>query len=107
MPLLLEFRDEREWERFHFPKELSAAISIEASELQELFLWRKRETAEEITKDTLRMDLIKDEVADIMIYLLFITNDLKIDLHEAVQQKIMKNRKKYPVEEYRGKYRKH
>jgi len=104
-PKLLEFRHQREWEQFHLPKDLSAAISIEAAELQELFLWRERETPEEIKQDQHRMELIRDEVADVLIYLIFLSHDLGIDLPEAILAKLEKNRKKYPESEYRGKYR--
>ena len=105
MPQLLEFRSQRDWEQFHLPKELAAAISIEASELQELFLWRERESPDQVRQDSHRMDLIRDEVADILIYLLFLSHDLGIDLPLAIKQKIEKNKNKYPEEEYRGKFR--
>jgi NTP pyrophosphatase (non-canonical NTP hydrolase) len=104
-PTLLEFRHQREWEQFHLPKELAAAISIEASELQEIFLWRERETPEALKQDQHRMELIRDEVADILIYLLFLSHDLEIDLPEALLMKLEKNRKKYPASEYRGRFR--
>lgn len=104
LPQLLGFRAQREWEQFHLPKELAAAISIEASELQELFLWRERETAEELKRDGRRMGLISDEVADILIYLLFLSHDLDIDLPKALLGKLEKNRRKYPEKEYRGRY---
>jgi NTP pyrophosphatase (non-canonical NTP hydrolase) len=105
LPSLLEFRSQREWEQFHLPKELVAAISIEASELQELFLWKERESPHCVRQDQRRMDLIRDEVADILIYLLFLSHDLEIELTGAIIQKLEKNRSKYPKEEYRGKYR--
>ena len=105
IPNLLEFRAQREWEQFHLPKELATAISIEASELQELFLWREKESPDIVKHDQHRMSLIIDEVADILIYLLFLSNDLEIDLPLAIKQKIDKNRTKYPAEEYRGKFR--
>lgn len=104
-PVLLEFRHEREWEQFHLPKDLAAAISIEASELQELFLWRDRESPDAVKGDLHRMGLIRDEVADILIYLLFLSHDLDINLPEAVKNKLEKNRVKYPREEYRGRFR--
>ena len=105
MPRLLDFRSQREWEQFHLPKELAAAISVEASELQELFLWKERETQDTLKQDQHRMDLIRDEVADILIYLLFLSHDLDIDLPSAIKQKIDKNRIKYPADEYRGRFR--
>jgi len=104
-PTLLEFRHQRDWEQFHLPKELSAAISIEAAELQELFLWRKRETPEEVKQDQRRMQLIREEVADVLIYLIFLSHDLGIDLPDALQMKLEKNKKKYPASEYKGKFR--
>ena len=104
-PRLLEFRHQREWEQFHLPKELATAISIEASELQELFLWRERETASKIKNDTHRMELIREEVADVLIYLIFLSHDLGIDLPKALLTKLEKNAQKYPEEEYRGRYR--
>ena len=103
--MLLEFRSQREWEQFHLPKELAAAISIEASELQELFLWRERETQDTLKQDQHRMKLISDEVADILIYLLFLSHDLGIHLPSAIKKKIEKNKNKYPAEEYKGRFR--
>ena len=104
-PRLLEFRLQREWEQFHLPKELATAISIEVSELQELFLCRERETASTIKNDTHRMELIREEVADVLIYLIFLSHDLGIDLTQALLDKLEKNAQKYPEEEYRGRYR--
>lgn len=106
LPVLLEFRSERDWEQFHLPKELAAAISIEASELQELFLWREIESADDVKLDSTRMHEIRDEVADILIYLLFLSHDLGINLSVAVRRKLKKNREKYPKEEYHGRFRK-
>ncbi len=105
LPRLLEFRSERDWEQFHLPKELATAISIEASELLELFLWNKQAPADEIKQDQHKMTRIREEVSDVLIYLLFLCHDLGIDLSEAVLDKLEKNRQKYPREEYRGKYK--
>lgn len=105
LPRLLVFRHEREWEQFHLPKELATAITIEASELLELFLWNEREQAATVKKDQHKMTRIKEEVADVLIYLLFLSHDLDIDLTEAVLDKLEKNRLKYPEEEYRGRFK--
>jgi NTP pyrophosphatase (non-canonical NTP hydrolase) len=105
LPRLLEFRNEREWEQFHLPKELATAITIEASELLELFLWNERENADTVKQDQHKMIRIKEEVADVLIYLLFLSHDLDINLSEAVLDKLEKNRQKYPEEEYRGRFR--
>jgi NTP pyrophosphatase (non-canonical NTP hydrolase) len=105
LPKLLNFRRERDWEQFHLPKELATAISIEASELQEIFLWGDRKNPEEVKLNAPLMELIKDEVADILIYLLFLSHDLGINLAEAIRQKLAKNELKYPKEEYSGRYK--
>lgn len=105
LPRLLEFRREREWEQFHLPKELATAITIEASELLELFLWNEREQAATVKQEQQKMTRIKEEVADVLIYLLFLSHDLDIDLTEAVLDKLEKNRLKYPEEEYRGRFK--
>ena len=105
LPRLLEFRREREWEQFHLPKELATAITIEASELLELFLWNEREQAATVKQEQQKMTRIKEEVADVLIYLLFLSHDLDIDLSEAVLDKLEKNRLKYPEEEYRGRFK--
>ena len=105
LPTLLAFRHEREWEQFHLPKELATAITIEASELLELFLWNERVQAATVKQDQHKMTRIKEEVADVLIYLLFLSHDLDIDLSEAILDKLEKNRLKYPEEEYRGRFR--
>lgn len=92
------FRDEREWRSFHNPKDLSISISLEASELLELFQWKSSEEAVEKN-----MDRMKDEIADILIYLLMLSDDLGIDVFSAVIEKINKNGKKYPKEKCKGK----
>lgn len=88
-----EFRDARDWKQFHMPKDLAAAIAIESSELQELFLWKN---ARVIPKG------LSDELADIAIYLLSLCDVTGIDLSAAVQEKIRKNEVRYPVEISRG-----
>ena len=104
LPRLLEFRREREWEQFHLPKELATALSIEAGELLELFLWRQPESHENVKADQNRMERIREEVADVLIYLVFLSNDLGIDLPAAIASKLAKNEKKYPKSEYRGRF---
>jgi NTP pyrophosphatase (non-canonical NTP hydrolase) len=107
VPLLLNFRSERDWKQFHIPKELATAISIEASELLELFLWKEKESTNQVKSNKHIMKLIVEEIADILIYLLFLSYDLEIDLPLALKKKIEKNALKYPIEEYRGKYKAH
>jgi NTP pyrophosphatase (non-canonical NTP hydrolase) len=105
LPQMLEFRREREWEQFHLPKELATALSIEAGELLELFLWREHETHAEVKADPVRMERIREEAADVLIYLMFLSNDLDIDLPAAIASKLAKNADKYPASEYRGRFK--
>ena len=99
---LCEFRAERNWEQFHKIKDLLLAINIEVSELQELYLWKTEEQQSEIDAEK-----IKDELADIAIYLIYICKHHNIDLLEAVSDKIVRNGIKYPVEKSRNSIRKY
>lgn len=102
---LLRFRSEREWERFHTPKNLSAAIAVEAAELLECFQW-----SADGDLDTLIVEerpAIEREIADIAILLAYLCHDLGVDVDEAVRQKLELNKDKYPVELSRGSARKY
>ena len=92
---LSDFADERDWDQFHNPKNLAMALSVEASELVEIFQWLTPEQAEEIM-DSSQSDHVKEEVADVMIYLLRLADKLDIDLESMVSDKIVKNGKKHP-----------
>jgi len=94
------FRDERDWMQFHNPKDLAAALAIEASELQEIFLWKKGVEIDE-TAQKKRAE-IEDEVADIATFLFEFADVLGIDLEAAILGKIERNAAKYPVEKARG-----
>ncbi|SDK99947.1 nucleotide pyrophosphohydrolase [Halanaerobium congolense] len=90
---IIKFRDDRNWSQFHNPKDLAISISIESSELLELFQWNSsKETVENNLQD------LKDELADIMIYCTLMADNLDIDLEEAVEHKLEKNKEKYPIE---------
>ena len=102
---ILRFRDERDWQQFHNPKDMAAAISIEAGELLEQFLWKTPPEAEE--RLSTHRGEIQDEVADIGIYLIELADNLGIDLGEAILQKMEKNAQKYPVEKAKGKHTKY
>ncbi len=97
---LVEFRDERNWKQFHNPKDLSQAISIEASELLEHFLWVSQENSNKIVQDY--KEDIADEMADILAYLLSLSDVTGIDLGEALLKKLEKNKIKYPIEKAKG-----
>ena len=96
---LLAFRRDRDWEKFHSPRNLSISISIEAAELLEKFQWQ----IGEIPITSQLKEEAEKEIADIFIYLLLISNDIGIDLLEVTRMKIEENKKRYPVEKAYGK----
>ena len=100
-----QFSDERDWGQFHNPKDLSIAISLEASELLEHFLWRNAEQIDARARD--HLGAIRHEIADIAIYLLELTDLLGIDLSEAIRDKLKVNEEKYPVARAKGNSRKY
>lgn len=102
---LLEFRKARDWEKFHNPRNLATAISIEAAELLEPFRWASEDQAREIV-ETRRVE-IADEIADIAILLTYLAHDLSIDIDAAVATKIRSNAEKYPVDKARGSNKKY
>jgi len=98
------FVDEREWRQFHNPKNLSMSIAIEAAELMELFQWlSKKESIKAMSSGKLRKNAI-DEVADVFIYLIAFCNKNDIDIKQAIDQKMKKNKKKYPVNIFKGRF---
>lgn len=102
-----EFAKERDWQQFHNPKNLAMAINVEASELLEIFQWLTLEQAESINRDAKKFQNVKDEIADIFVYLVRISDILKINLPEAINQKMEKNREKYPIEMAKGNAKKY
>jgi len=99
---LIKFRDERNWEQFHNSKDLALAISIEAAELNELFLWKTREESEMVDKNKL-----KEELADVFAFSLLLAGKHGLDVSEIVMEKIKKNNEKYPADKSRGTARKY
>jgi len=99
---LVKFRDARHWEQFHNSKDLAVAISIEAAELNELFLWKPVEECETIDRDRL-----KEELADIFAFSLLLAGKHGFDVKEIVLDKIRKNNEKYPVDKSKGTARKY
>ena len=102
MKMLRVFASERDWEKFHNPKNLAMALSVEASELVEIFQWLSEEESELSNLDDANLDRAKEEIADILIYLIRISDELKIDLESAVKNKLSINEAKYPVESSKG-----
>ena len=99
------FRDVRDWHQFHSPKNLSMAIAIEAAELMEHYQWLTTEEATALAqKDAEARKAITEELADVLIYCLSLVDILECDVAEIIFDKLAKNKKKYPVEAYRGRY---
>ncbi|MBI4684753.1 MAG: nucleotide pyrophosphohydrolase [Nitrospirae bacterium] len=103
---LLKFRRERDWEQFHRPKELAISIVLEAAELLEEFQWKNDEEIKKHLKAE-GLENVKDEVADIAVYILLLSHDLGIDLVDAIRKKLKKNEAKYPVEKAKGSAKKY
>ena len=91
---LLKFRNERDWEQFHNPKDLALALNVESSELLELYLWKN---ADEANKEK-----VKEELADVFAYALLLAEKYNFDVKEIVLEKIKRNGEKYPVEKAKG-----
>lgn len=99
---LIQFRNDRDWEQFHDSKNLALAISLEAAELNELFLWKKDNEVENINKDRL-----KEEIADILSYTFLLAEKHNLDVFDIVSEKIEKNAQKYPVDKAKGTAKKY
>ena len=102
---LRAYAKERDWEQFHSPKNLSMALSVEAGELVEIFQWMKEQDS--YTLDTKTHEHAGEELADIFVYTLMISDKLGIDLIKATQDKMRKNADKYPAEQVRGRSQKY
>lgn len=102
---IIEFRNDRDWAQFHTVKDLSLGLGIEVAELQELFLWKNKQEITHIVET--KNEAIGDELADIFIFLAYISNDLGIDLNEAINRKIDKNNEKYPIKKSKGSNKKY
>ena len=103
---LRSFTAEREWEKFHTPKNLSTALVCEAAELAELFQWATPTESMRVLEDPEAAQAVRDEVADVLIYLLRFADVLDLDLESAAYEKLERNKLKYPAELFRGSRRK-
>lgn len=104
---IANFAEERDWDQFHNPKNLAMALSVECSELVEIFQWMTAEQSSSVMKDESKASSVADELADIAVYLLRISDKLNVNLESAILQKIEKNKEKYPAGEFRGSARKY
>jgi len=102
--LVRQFVDERDWRQFHSPKNLSMSLAIEAAELMEHFQWIEAAESRRVGDDASKIAEVRDEMADVLCYLLAIANELEIDMSDAMRDKMVKNAVKYPAELSRGRY---
>ncbi len=98
---VLKFRDERDWKQFHNPKDVSISLALEAAELLEHFQWKTPAQVKAHLKA--EKENVSDELADVLYWVLVLAHDLGIDLGLAVERKLVKNAKKYPVAKSRGR----
>lgn len=102
--LVEDFVNERAWQPFHDPKNLSASIAIEAAELMEHFQWLRSDQLDAIKDDEAKLAEIREELADIMAYVVSFASTMDIDLSSALEAKMIKNATKYPAEDYHGRF---
>ena len=99
---LIDFRSDRDWAQFHDARNLSLALMLEASELNELFLWKK-----DAEIDTVDIERIKEELADVLTYSFLLAEKFDLDIFQIVEEKIKINNVKYPLEKSRGSAKKY
>ena len=97
-----KFRDDRDWRKFHNEKDLAISIALEASELLELFQWKQ---SEEVTTNSL--ERIKEELADVLIYSMMLADNLQLDVNKIIEDKLISNNMKYPVNLSKGNNKKY
>ena len=99
-----DFVNDRDWSQFHNPKNLSMALAIEAGELMDIFKWNTNQECESMMLEKNTRQDATDELADIMIYALAFSNRNNINISSAIEKKMIKNRKKYPTEKFKGHF---
>lgn len=102
---VVEFRNARDWKQFHNPKDSAISLVLEASELLEHFQWKNEEEMVEHVRKHKRE--VSEEMADVLYWLLLMSEDLEVDLSEAFVQKMTKNKAKYPIEKAKGNHKKY
>ena len=105
--LVITFRDERDWKKFHTPKDLAVSLSIEAAELLELFQWKTNEEIKELIKNNEKYQNVCEELADVIVYCIDLADAINADVSEIVKKKLEHNEKKYPIEKAKGSAKKY
>ena len=102
---VIAFRDARNWEQFHNPKDMAVSLLLEAAEFLEHFQWKSSDEIQGHLKKSHAE--VSDELVDVLYWVLLIAHDMKIDLSEAFDQKMKQNEKKYPIEKAKGRHTKY
>nr|WP_254595851.1 nucleotide pyrophosphohydrolase [Achromobacter anxifer] len=102
-----KFAKDRDWEQFHSPKNLVMALTGEVGELSEIFQWMTEADSKAAGTNPATAEAVKDELADVLLYLVRLSSALGVDLNEAVTQKLLKNAQKYPAEKAKGSSKKY
>jgi len=97
-----KFRDERDWKQFHNPKDVALSLVLEAGEVLEHFQWKSEEEIKQYVEKN--KNEIGEELADVFYWVLLMSHDLEIDIKEALEEKLVKNEKRYPVDKSKGKH---
>ena len=102
---VVAFRDSRDWKQFHKPKDCAISLMLEAAEVAELFQWKNEGEMKDLLIN--KREELGDELADVLYWILLMSNDFGIDLEEAWDRKMLKNEIKYPVEKSKGNHKKY
>lgn len=103
--MIRDYVEERDWDQFHNPKDLTISLALESSELLEHFQWKTTEEIEDYLVKSKHE--VEEELADVFYCVLLIANKLDVDLEQVLSKKMIKNRNKYPIEKARGNYKKY
>ena len=103
--MVRNFVDERQWQKFHTPKNICMAMSIEVSELMEHFQWLTPEESRAVTEDPETLQAVGEELADVICYGMALANELNLDIATIMRDKMVKNIKKYPAPDFQGNYK--
>lgn len=102
--MIVRFRDDRDWKKYHTPRNLAISLVVELGELLEHFQWQEDHEIMELIQDPAKRKEVEEELADVAIYLFLLANELGIELENAILDKLKMNEKKYPVDVVKGKY---
>lgn len=102
---IIIFRDARDWKQFHNPKDVALSLVLEATEVMEHFQWKNEKEIEEYIES--HKDEVAEELADVLYWVLLMSHDLNINIISALNKKIQKNKRRYPIEKAKGRHAKY